>query len=165
MKLLLSLFSVLVLIFALGCNDSGKEEAKTEAEKPQQEVKAEPATDQGIPQIDADTVTTESGLRYLIVTEGEGDTPKPNQVAVVHYTGWLLNNTKFDSSRDRGQPFRFNVGQGRVIKGWDEAVSQMKPGERRILIIPAELAYGARAVGPIPANSTLIFDVELLSVE
>jgi peptidylprolyl isomerase len=116
-------------------------------------------------------VTTASGLKIIDAKVGSGAQPKTGQVAVVHYTGWLYDNgakgKKFDSSVDRGQPFEFPVGQGRVIKGWDEGVASMKVGGRRTLIIPANLAYGDRSVGNglIPPNSTLIFDVELLGVK
>lgn len=109
--------------------------------------------------------TTASGLSYEDVTEGTGASPQTGQTAVVHYTGWLTDGTKFDSSRDRGKPFSFAVGRGQVIKGWDEGVATMKVGGTRKLTIPAELGYGARgAGGVIPPNATLIFDVELLEV-
>jgi peptidylprolyl isomerase len=115
-------------------------------------------------------VTTASGLKIIDAKVGTGAVPKAGQTAVVHYTGWLYENgakgKKFDSSVDRGQPFEFPLGQGRVIKGWDEGVATMKVGGRRTLIIPANLAYGDRAVGGvIPANATLIFDVELVGVK
>jgi len=110
---------------------------------------------------------TESGLEYRDVKEGSGERPEPGQTCVVHYTGWLWENgakgKKFDSSVDRGTPFSFHVGEGKVIKGWDEGVSTMKVGGKRELLIPPDLAYGARgAGGVIPANATLLFEVELL---
>ncbi|MGD1714001.1 FKBP-type peptidyl-prolyl cis-trans isomerase [Dapis sp. BLCC M172] len=112
-----------------------------------------------------EAVTTESGLKYIVITEGDGATPKSGQTVVVHYTGTLEDGSKFDSSRDRNQPFQFKVGVGQVIKGWDEGVGSMKVGERRKLIIPSELGYGSRgAGGVIPPNATLIFDVELLRI-
>ncbi|RUT07669.1 hypothetical protein DSM106972_019290 [Dulcicalothrix desertica PCC 7102] len=114
---------------------------------------------------DENIITTPSGLKYVEIQEGTGETPQTGQTVQVHYTGTLEDGTKFDSSRDRGQPFKFNIGRGQVIKGWDEGLSTMKVGGRRKLIIPSELGYGARgAGGVIPPYSTLIFDVELLGV-
>jgi len=119
---------------------------------------------------DAAPQTTSSGLQYTDTKVGTGVTPKRGQTAVVHYTGWLYNDgakgKKFDSSVDRGEPFSFPVGMGRVIKGWDEGVVSMKVGGKRTLIIRPDLGYGARgAGGVIPPNATLIFDVELLDVK
>jgi peptidylprolyl isomerase len=110
--------------------------------------------------------TTESGLKYIDIQEGTGPCPVAGKVVVVHYVGTLENGTKFDSSVDRGQPFRFPIGQGVVIKGWDEGVMSMKVGGERQLIIPSNLGYGSREIpGVIPANSTLIFNVKLIAIE
>jgi ketosteroid isomerase-like protein len=111
-------------------------------------------------------VTTPSGLKYTDLLVGTGDSPKPGQMVTVHYIGTLENGTKFDSSVDRGQPFTFQIGVGRVIKGWDEGVMTMKVGGKRKLIIPPDLGYGARgAGGVIPPNATLLFEVELLGAQ
>ena len=115
-------------------------------------------------------VTTSSGLQMIDTQAGTGASPKQGQTAVVHYTGYLNDNgakgKKFDSSVDRGQPFEFPIGAGRVIKGWDEGVATMKVGGKRTLIIPPAMGYGERgAGGVIPPNATLIFDVELLGVK
>lgn len=110
-------------------------------------------------------VTTSSRLQYIDLTVGTGPTAQAGQTVTVHYTGWLENGKKFDSSVDRGQPFSFPLGAGRVIKGWDEGVQGMKVGGKRKLIIPSNLGYGARgAGGVIPPNATLIFEVQLLGV-
>ena len=112
----------------------------------------------------ADVVTTESGLRYIVVQKGAGNPPAKGTTISAHYTGTLADGTKFDSSRDRGVPLKFPVGVGRVIPGWDEALLQMKKGEQRILIIPHKLAYGERgAGGSIPPFATLVFDVALVN--
>jgi peptidylprolyl isomerase len=118
----------------------------------------------------AKPTTTSSGLQTIDTVPGTGAQPRQGQTAVVHYTGWLSVNgqkgQKFDSSVDRGQPFEFPVGAGRVIKGWDEGVATMKVGGKRTLIVPPSLGYGARgAGGVIPPNATLIFEVELLGVK
>jgi len=109
-----------------------------------------------------DTVTTTSGLKYIVTKKGNGEKPKSGVMVKVNYTGKFTDGKVFDSSIPRGTPFEFIVGAGRVIKGWDEAVLTMSKGEKRTLIIPPALAYGPDGMGPIPPNSTLIFDVELL---
>ncbi len=110
-----------------------------------------------------DAITTPSGLKYVVVEEGDGgDSPAKGATVKAHYTGKLLNGKKFDSSYDRGEPISFPVGAGRVIKGWDEAFLSMTKGEKRILIIPPSLGYGPSGRGPIPPNATMVFDVELV---
>lgn len=112
------------------------------------------------------STTTPSGLVIEDLVIGTGKSPAKGQTAVVHYTGWLTDGTKFDSSLDRGQPFSFAVGTGQVIKGWDEGVSTMKVGSKRRLTIPPDLGYGARgAGGVIPPNASLVFEVDLLDVK
>jgi FKBP-type peptidyl-prolyl cis-trans isomerase/uncharacterized protein YdeI (BOF family) len=111
-------------------------------------------------------IVTSSGLKYVDLVIGAGESPKPGQMVTVHYTGWLENGTKFDSSLDHGQPLTFPIGAGRVIKGWDEGVMTMRIGGKRKLIIPPDLAYGARGRPPvIPGAATLIFEVELLGAQ
>ncbi len=117
--------------------------------------------------MEEETITTPSGLQYRDLVVGTGEAASAGRTAVVHYTGWLLDGTKFDSSVDRGTPFEFPLGAGRVIKGWDEGVATMNVGGKRELIIPPDLAYGAQgaAGGLIPANATLKFEVELLELK
>ena len=108
---------------------------------------------------------TPSGLRYQEITLGQGEPATPGRRVSVHYTGWLPNGEKFDSSRDRNEPFRFSLGAGEVIAGWDEGVAGMRVGGRRKLVIPSHLAYGTAGAPPdIPPGATLVFDVELLDV-
>lgn len=120
---------------------------------------------EGEGRMEAKTETTASGLQYVDMKPGSGASPQAGQTAVVHYTGWLVDGKKFDSSRDRGKPFEFKVGRSQVIKGWDEGVAGMQVGGVRKLIIPPALGYGAAgAGGVIPPNATLTFEVELLDV-
>ena len=141
------------VIFALGCNGKGENNPKPEETK-----KVDDKTEAG------KEVTTASGLKYIDLEMGDGESPQKGQIVEVHYTGWLTDETKFDSSRDRNQTFKFPLGRGRVIKGWDEGVATMKVGGKRKLIIPSELGYGARGAGggKIPPGATLIFEVELI---
>jgi peptidylprolyl isomerase len=119
----------------------------------------------GAKTVEETLITTDSGLQYVELVEGTGAQPQAGQTVVVHYTGTLTDGSKFDSSRDRNQPFSFKIGAGQVIQGWDEGLATMKIGGRRKLVIPAKLGYGDRgAGGVIPGGATLIFDVELLKV-
>lgn len=114
----------------------------------------------------ANLQVTASGLKYEDRQIGAGVSPIKGQTVRVHYTGWLTDGTKFDSSVDRGSPLEFTLGVGRVIKGWDEGVASMKVGGKRTLVIPAELGYGVQGYGNvIPANATLVFEVELLGIK
>lgn len=152
------------VVLVQGCSQS-ENNSQNQAQAPaDQASQAAPMADAGAG--DANTVTTPSGLQYIDIVQGSGQSPKPGQTVTVHYTGVLANGTKFDSSVDRGQPFEFVIGQGQVIKGWDEGVMSMKVGGKRKLTIPPELGYGSRgAGGAIPPGATLIFDVELLGVK
>ena len=122
---------------------------------------------EGPPPVSGEPITTGSGLQFIDIEQGSGDSPEPGQPIVVHYTGWLESDgSKFDSSVDTGQPFTFTIGLGQVIRGWDEGLATMQVGGKRRLIIPPDLAYGesGAAGGAIPPNATLIFDVELLEI-
>lgn len=112
------------------------------------------------------TFMTRSGVNVEVITEGKGPSPKEGQIVTVHYTGWLTDSTKFDSSVDRKQPFTYQFGTGQVIQGWDDGVATMKVGGKSRFTIPPELGYGTQGAGDvIPPNATLIFDVELLSIK
>lgn len=125
---------------------------------------AQPAA-QPAPETQPSTVTTNSGLKYEVINSGAGSKPATGDKVKVHYTGTLLDGTKFDSSVDRGTPFVFTIGIGQVIKGWDEGVALMKVGDKFKFTIPPELAYGSRGAGSkIPPGATLVFDVELLGI-
>jgi len=124
-----------------------------------------PQAEGGPPSVSGEPTTTASGLQIIDIEVGSGESPQTGQTVVVHYTGWLADGAKFDSSVDRGDPFSFTIGRGQVIPGWDEGVATMKVGGKRRLIIPPELGYGATGYPPIiPANAQLTFDVELLEI-
>jgi peptidylprolyl isomerase len=108
---------------------------------------------------------SESGLKVAVLAEGQGKPLSAGMTVTVNYTGWTMDGTKFDSSLDRGKPFSFRLGGGTVIKGWEEGLAGMKPGEKRQIVVPAELAYGDRQVGKIPPGATLVFNVEAVSIE
>jgi peptidylprolyl isomerase len=136
---------VAVLVIASGCSGP-KEQTKKQSDQK------------------SEYQTTPSGLEYKILRRGVGPTPEPGDKVVVHYVGLLEDSTKFDSSFDRKKPFKFVIGMGKVIKGWDEGVMMMREGGKRELVIPPDLGYGSRGIGKIPPNSTLIFQVELLDI-
>jgi FKBP-type peptidyl-prolyl cis-trans isomerase len=118
----------------------------------------------GMPAVSGDTVTTNTGLRYIVIEEGTGAVAAAGDSISVHYTGYLTDERKFDSSRDRGEPLSFTLGEVDLIKGFEQGVTGIQVGEQRRLIIPPALGYGSQPNGCIPSNSTLIFDVELLEV-
>ena len=146
------IFSLLIFTLFFTSNSFG------ETQKKEGTMKLEPAKNEQV-------MATPTGLKYVDEVVGKGPSPKTGQTVKVHYTGWLENGTKFDSSVDRGEPFEFTIGIGQVIKGWDEGVLTMKIGGKRKLIIPSKLGYGANGAGSaIPPNATLIFKVELLGI-
>lgn len=125
---------------------------------------AKPAEEKPLTTKDKEHTTPMDTLQMQTIQEGSGEGAKNGDLVTVHYTGTLTNGTKFDSSLDRGQPFSFKLGLGQVIAGWEQGILGMKVGEKRKLTIPPALGYGAAPVGTIPANSTLVFDVELLKI-
>ena len=122
-------------------------------------------SDRGDTLAEGEITVKESGLKYVDIEEGLGAIPQPGQTVVVHYTGWLADGTKFDSSIDRGQPFEFTLGARRVIAGWEEGLASMKVGGKRKLVIPPHLGYGEKGFPPvIPPDAELTFEVELLDI-
>lgn len=186
----LSAFSMMLLA---GCGSSGSDvahepqakhkakhasqlnqpmDSNTEAPPAEENAAAESTAEQNPPQAHQNSsnepqiVRNESGLEYFDIVEGTGASPQPGQYVTVHYTGTLQDGTVFDSSVERGKPFQFHIGQGQVIRGWDEGVMSMKIGGKRKLIVPPHMGYGAAGFGNvIPPNSTLIFEVDLLGVQ
>ena len=140
------------------------EEKEAEKQKEMAAAKAK-EMEEKIAKMAEGATTTSSGLKYIIQKQGDGNKPHAGDRVSVHYSGYLLDGTKFDSSYDRNKPFEFSLGQGRVIKGWDEGVALLNIGTKAKFFIPANLAYGSRgAGGVIPPNATLIFEVELLDI-
>lgn len=156
----LALATVVACSSDRGAQQTGEEAAMSQ---PSSQPSTQPA---GPPPVTGDTITTSSGLEYIVIRSGDGPQAEQGKVVSVHYTGWLTDGTKFDSSLDRGQPIRFPVGTGHVIPGWDEAVGMMRVGDKWRIILPPAIAYGPQGRPPvIPPNSTLIFDVELVGVD
>lgn len=145
---------------AQNAKKAGKSTAKKESKKPEQKSSQKPKKIKVNQEY-----TTASGLKYRVTELGKGKQVEAGDKVTVHYTGKLTNGTKFDSSKDRNQPFSFKVGAGQVIKGWDEGLQLLKVGDKATFVIPPDIAYGQRDMGSIPPNSTLIFDVEVLDTK
>jgi peptidylprolyl isomerase len=160
-----SLLASAAVIYVSGCSPEADSKKKADQRaQADRSPKAKRKVDV-TPNPNEKVVETKSGLKYVELKEGTGEPAKAGDNVAVHYTGWLDDGTVFDSSVDRGQTFPFRLGAGRVIKGWDEGVAGMKPGGKRKLIIPPELAYGQRGSGIIAPNSRLTFEVELVEIQ
>lgn len=161
-RVLKTLFGLLFILL-LGCKVQ-EERASAEEEKSSlTEMDPSGGLDSQMP---GGLVTTRTGLQYEDLVKGNGETPRPGEKVVVHYTGWLEDGKKFDSSLDSGKPFEFVLGFGQVIQGWDEGIASMQVGGKRKLIIPSKLGYGAQGYpGVIPPNAPLTFEVELLGIK
>jgi len=157
---------VLTLLFLGACTPSEPPKPTGPAPATEPAPAAEPAPTPPPAAVEPQIITTPSGLKYQDLVVGKGPTPKAGSRVMVHYTGWLTDGTKFDSSVDRDEPFLFRLGRGEVIKGWEEGVRTMHVGGKRKLTIPPALAYGAKGyAGVIPPNATLIFEIELLGFQ
>ena len=173
-QILFILIAINFLFFSCKQEGGGAESAentdntvKTEQQQPSQSETSGPTADPGKPPYaiadSSKIIKTESGLKYYVVQEGQGNIPKVGQTIIANYHGMLTNGKVFDSSFDRGSPFQTKIGVGQVIKGWDEAFTKLKVGSKAVLIIPSDLGYGPQGSPPsIPGGSTLVFHVELL---
>ena len=162
MRLLLASVTLIAsLVLFAACGDDGEEEILPTITPPA----TEPATEGGPPSVSGEATVTDSGLQIIEIEAGGGDEAVAGQTVSVHYTGYLADGTKFDSSLDRGQPLTFVLGAGQLIPGFDEGVAGMRVGEKRRLILPPDLAYGPQGRPPlIPPNAELTFDVELMEI-
>lgn len=149
---------ILPAIFVFAFDAAAQTRSKGPVRRPASRIAKPPAMSAG-------AVKTASGLTYLITQKGSGRRPKVGETVVVHYTGTLTTGTKFDSSRDSGEPISFLLGKGRVIKGWDEGIAKLRIGDQAIFVIPSAIAYGPKGRGPIPPAATLIFIVELVDIK
>ena len=163
--------SLMLILLLAACTSAPAAPQASESESANTEAAAGEAADtEEVAEVAEDSsteagemMTTDSGLQYIILEEGSGDAPQPGDTVKVHYTGTLEDGTQFDSSAGR-DPIEFALGTGQVIPGWDEGIALLKEGSKARLVIPPNLGYGDREVGPIPPNSTLIFEVELVEV-
>lgn len=154
--------AALAALVLTGCSSTSGGKTPPPSAPPAPAAATAPNPQSALPQ----EVVTRDGLKYVDLKVGDGAIAEAGMRAMVHYTGWLTDGTTFDSSVERGQPFSFTLGQGQVIRGWDEGVKGMRVGGKRKLTIPPDMGYGSRgAAGVIPPNATLIFDVELLDVK
>ncbi len=162
------IIALVLILFVIDGDDDGVDTTIVSASPTVQVSTPEPLPSPGPatpPAVDTEPTFTDTGLGIIDIVEGTGQTPEAGQTLAVHYTGWLSDGTKFDSSLDRGSPFEFLIGEGRVIAGWDEGMATMKVGGKRRLIIPSELAYGEQGSASIPPDSELTFDIELLEIK